>query len=214
MNGRDIPKALPLPCSPMLYPRVAPTTPSPVRRAAGTGCDCTGHSTACSAGQWRSRRAPDSGAWQGNLQCKAGLTFPTETQILRWLEGTLKIIWLQSPFHGQRRSAASPHGSPPATPGRLRMGWGRGSGDSSCRCKYSRDSALTVMQMVTSREAAADLHDNSRECHPPTASPAFPVLGAGAGVSWALGCCPCPNPRAIIETCHWEGGSHKFKRVN
>lgn len=91
---------------------------------------------------------------------------------------------------------------------------GRGSGDSSCRCKYSRDSALTVMQIVTSREAAADLHDNGRECHPPTASPAFPALGAGAGVAWVLGCCPCPNPRALIETFDWEGGSHKFKRVN
>lgn len=70
------------------------------------------------------------------------------------------------------------------------------------------------MQMVTSREAAADLHDNGRECHPPTASPAFPALGAGAGVLWTLGCCPCPNLRAVIETFDWEGGSHKFKRVN
>lgn len=74
--------------------------------------------------------------------------------------------------------------------------------------------SLTVMQIVTSREAAADLHDNGRECHPLTASPAFPALGAGAGVLWTLGCYPCPNPRAVIETFDWEGGSHKFKRVN
>lgn len=29
---------------------------------------------------------------QGNLPSKVGLTFPIETQILEWLEGTLKII--------------------------------------------------------------------------------------------------------------------------
>lgn len=103
------------------------------------------------------------------------------------------------------------------------MGWGRGSGTqreegalgtAAAGANTPETQLLTVMQMVTSREAAADLHDNGRECHPPTAPPAFPAFGAGAGVLWTLGCWPSPNPRTFIETCDWEGGSHKFKKVS
>lgn len=97
-------------------------------------------------------------------------------------------------------------------PGEGKGLWGQHTG----RCNRSPDPAPTVMQMVTSREAAADLHDNGRECHlllPPL--PRERAQGA-AGVLWALpaaGGCPCPSSRALRSEKP-EGCSHRREGVN
>lgn len=111
-------------------------------------------------------------------------------------------------------------------PGQARDGvgkglWGHGEGKGlwgqhTRRCKRSRDPALTVMQMVTSREAAADFHDNGRECHPPRCLSCISCPGSGRWGAAGAGVLPLPKLQgsAFRGTCDSEGCSHKLKRVN
>lgn len=152
-------------------------------------CPCWSHSTACRAGtgaqleplpqahrtkgtclpRLRSRsfsRCPGSPLWSPSAPW-AGFGWGGEGALGIWGgKGALGTAW----GHGEGKGL-----------------WGQHAG----RCKCSRDPALTVMQMVTSREAAADLHDNGRECHP-SQQPLRSLLPW----DWALGCCPCPSSRA------------------
>lgn len=130
-----------------------------------------------------------------------------------------------------RGLGASPHpqlypSGPAQHPGQAWDGvgkglWGHGEGrglwgQHARRCKCSRDPALTVMQMMTSREAAADLHDNGRECHPSRCLSSLSCPGRGHWGAAGAGVLPLPKLQGspCRETCDPEGCSHKLKRVN